>query len=283
MRLLIGESGATKTEWAWIRNGKPLFLTSSGLHPAWFDPGKVTAELKRILGGIDPVRILFYGAGCYSEDAARPVRELLEQLFRGVPVQIHDDLEAVAHAFLGRDEGVAGILGTGSNSGLFRGGTLLRNVPALGYILGDEGSAADIGKRILRRVLRKESGPEAETYLRSRLGEMEYSEVIREFYGAERPSYFLARIAKDVLEGEYPKEIRSLIEESFHSFVEAHLKKYEGFPQIRVVLSGGVAVHHQDVLRDVLQRHGVEDATVSGGLISALARRCILNFEQGEP
>src|SRR5690625_3388883 len=223
MRLLIAESGATKTDWAWIQNGKPVYLSSSGLHPAYLDLKQTAVELKQILRAVDPVRILFYGAGCYSEEACTPVRQLLEEVFGSVPIEFHDDLAAIAHAFLGKEEGVAGILGTGSNSGLFRGGRNIQQVPALGYILGDEGSAADIGKRILRTALREELSAPAMAFVRSRLGGLEYPVVIRKLYNSGRPSYYLARIAERVIEKEMPEELRLLIEESFQAYVDAHL------------------------------------------------------------
>lgn len=273
MRILIADSGATKTDWAFIQDGKPVYMKSSGLHPAYFDKDEVLKELKKIFSQTHPVTILFYGAGCYSDDSSRPVRILLNELFGDIPVEIQDDLTAVAHAFLGLEPGVAGILGTGSASGYFSGGKKKEQVASLGYVLGDEGSGADIGKRILRATLRKEYDQPVLDYLESRLDSLRYSEVIEKLYRAKKPSYYLAKVSEKVLTGDFPDAIRQVVEESFQSFIDNHLKRYDGFPDIRIVLSGGVASHQRDLAEKVLEENGILNYQISGSVITTLADR----------
>ncbi len=273
MRILIADSGATKTDWAFIQEGKPFYMKSSGLHPAYFDREAVLKELKKIFKQTHPVTILFYGAGCYSEESCRPVRNLLHELFKDIPVEIQDDLTAVAHAFLGLEPGVAGILGTGSASGYFSGGKKKQQVASLGYVLGDEGSGADIGKRILKAALRKEFDQPVLDFLEARLETLRYSEVIEKLYRAKRPSYYLAKVSEKVLTGNFPDAIRQVVEESFQSYIDNHLKKYDGFPDIRIVLSGGVASHQRDLAEKILEKNGITDYQISGSVITALAER----------
>lgn len=273
MRILIADSGATKTDWAYIQNGKPVFMKTSGLHPAYLDPGKVLSELKKTLAGTEPDLIIFYGAGCYSPETEEPVRMLLTNLFGTVVIEVYDDLTAVAHAYLDREEGIVGIVGTGSASGYFRNGKKQMQVPSLGYLLGDEGSAADIGKRILRMALRDEFSRDTLVYLKTKIKNLEYSEVVHKLYSAVRPSYFLARVSEVVLTGEYPEEISKLVDESFQSYVDTHLKRYDGFPLIPIILTGGVAGHQKERIGKILERNAVRNFRITEGVISALAER----------
>lgn len=271
--MLIAESGATKTDWASIQDGKPVYVRTSGLHPAYMDAEKVVKELKPAFNDFIPDIIYFYGAGCYSEEASRPVTSVLKKIFGSVPVEIRDDLTAAAHAFLDNKEGIVGILGTGSASGFFKHGKLVKRVASLGYVLGDEGSAADIGKRLLKSLFREELNRETVEYLTSKLGTMEYNYTIPQLYSSERPSYFLARITEKVLKGNFPIEITGLLKESLQAFVDAHLKKYEGFPSNPVILTGGVVSARCSEAEEVLEANGIRDYSIQSGIIASLAER----------
>lgn len=273
VRLLIAESGATKTDWALLEEKRTGYYKTAGLHPAYLEKEKVLGEMASKLEGIDPEKILFYGAGCYSEETIRPVRTLLSRFFGDVEIRFHDDLSAVAHAFLGERTGVAAILGTGSNSALFEKGERVRQIAALGYVLGDEGSAADIGKRLLKGVFRERFTPGTMRWLEARLGVLEYRRMIGELYSSRRPSYYLAQIAGKVIGTEMPDEVESVVSESLASFLEAHLNRYEGYPDLPVVISGGIATSQQARLETMLRKEGVSDLTIGGGVIRSLVDR----------
>lgn len=275
MRLLIADSGATKTDWAYVQEGKPVYVRTRGLHPAYLDPGRVLKELQSALGKFTPDVIHFYGAGCYSEEASQPVRTLLHQLFGEVPVEIRDDLTAAAHAFLGWQEGIVGILGTGSASGSFKKGRLIRQVSSLGYVMGDEGSAADIGKRLLKALFRDQLSRNTVEYLESVAGPLEYRQVMRQLYSSNRPSYFLARFTEKVLKGNFPSEVGILLRESIQAFVETHLERYERFPTGPVILTGGIATSRREETEEVLQKYDVQNYSVRKEVIASLAERKI--------
>jgi len=273
MKLLIADSGATKTDWAIIQEGKLVYIRTRSLHPAYMDPKSISRELKSTLGKIPPDIIYFYGAGCYSEEASRPVRELLEELYSAVPVEVYDDLTGAAHAFLGNREGIAGILGTGSASGYFKNGQLVRKIASLGYVLGDEGSSADIGKRLLKALFRDELSRETVQYLETEVGPMEYRHSILKLYRSKQPSYFLARITEKALKGEFPAEVGVILKESFQDYVDVHLRKYEGFPTTSVVLTGGIATSRQVELEEVLLKNDLINYSIRSGIITSLAER----------
>jgi glucosamine kinase len=280
MRILIADSGASKTDWAYIQNGKPVYMKSTGLHPAYLDRNKMLKELKKIFSHTDPSVILFYGAGCYSDESSRPVRLLLNELFASASIEIYDDLIAVAHAFLGNESGIAGILGTGSGSGYFSGGKMKKQVTSLGYILGDEGSGADIGRRLLKGALRKNFNTSVLEYIQSRIGNLDYPDIVSNLYNSKRPSYYLADVAGKVLSGDYPDVFNQLVEESFQSFVDNHLKEYESYTEVKIVLSGGTASHLASQLSKVLERNKITNYEISGGAITALAERKIAEMNR---
>jgi glucosamine kinase len=273
MNLLIADSGATKTDWAYIQNGKPVYMRSSGLHPAYLDRNKVIAELKKLFHSTSPDSILFYGAGCYSEDSCLEIKKILIELFGNKPIDIFDDLTSVAHAFLGKGDGIAGILGTGSASGYFTGGYKIKQVSSLGYILGDEGSGADVGKRILKSIFRSELSGESVTYLESKLGSLEYSKMMQQLYSAERPSYYLSSLAGKVASGDYTGEIRQIVESGFQAYIDHHLKMYEESRSKTVTLAGGMVKGYTELLSDVLVNNGYTNYRLAGSVITALAEQ----------
>ncbi len=275
MQVLIADSGATKTDWAYIENGKPVFLQSSGLHPAYLDPEKALKELQHTLAGLHPDLIIFYGAGCYSGEAAQPVADLLSRHFPGCRLRVEDDLAAVAHAYLADGDGLAGILGTGSASGYFKKGKKSDQVPSLGFVLGDEGSAADIGKRILKRALRKDLSNRAIRQVEERIGGLTYHRIVDRIYREPMPSRFLAETTRKVFQQEAAEELIDIARESIEAYLESHLKKYPVFPKASIVLSGGVVKHFQVLIGEVLAAHGAESVTLAEGVISALADRQI--------
>lgn len=273
MNLLIADSGATKTDWAYIEDGKPVYMRSSGMHPSYLDEEKLTHELKKLFRTIKPDSVLFYGAGCYSEASSNRVKTILNTLFGKLPITIFDDLTSVAHAFLGKGNGIAGILGTGSASGYFTGGRKIKQVSSLGYIVGDEGSGADIGKRILKLIFRSELSREAISYLESKLGALEYSNMMNQLYHADKPSYYLASLAGKALSGDYPNEIKQILEDGFQNFIDHHLKKYEGSDEYKVVLIGGMVKGHPDLLLTQLEKNGYTNVKLAGSVITTLAEQ----------
>lgn len=271
--MLIADSGATKTDWALVQEGKPVYVRTGGLHPAYMNPENMAKELNSAFGKFTPDIIYFYGAGCYSEEASRPVYSLFSQLFGSVPVEIRDDLTAAAHAFLGAQEGIVGILGTGSASGYYKHGKCVKQVASLGYVMGDEGSAADIGRRLLKSLFRDELSRDTAGYLESVAGPLEYRTTIQQLYSSEKPSYFLARFTEKVLKGNFPIEVKDILIESLEAFAEAHLKKYEGFPTAPLILTGGIATSRLSEVEQVLQEYSVEDYSIRSDLIASLAER----------
>ena len=100
--------------------------------------------------------IYFYGAGCSSDDKRAIIEVALQSVFKNAEIVVEHDLLGAAIGVCGSQAGITAILGTGSNSCYFDGRQVVENIPALGYVLGDEGSGAYIGKEVLKGYLNKE-------------------------------------------------------------------------------------------------------------------------------
>jgi len=272
MRILIADSGGTKTDWCYAENGDPVYLKTEGLHPFYLDQKLRLKELKEAIGHLKPEMIWFYGAGCLSDEKAQPVRELLNSLFPDVPAEFRSDLCGAGRAFFGDEPGIAAILGTGSGSGLMKGGELSSQVPPLGYILGDEGSAADIGKRILKDFLRNNMSETVKLWIESVQPELKMETVYQTIYVENAGSKYLGGIAGNILSGNCPESLYNYVEDAFHEFVHQHLMIHNEFPVKEVGFTGGVAVNHQHRLQNVLNEYGFKMKTVSAGVIRLLYR-----------
>ena len=170
--ILIADSGSTKTDWVLYSNGAIVTrIRTQGLNPTQ----QTTEDILNILsaelvGNIEtgaPEKIFFYGAGCAYEIADNRMKKALEQYFVTRDIHIHSDLLAAARALCGHEEGIACILGTGSNSCLFDGEKIIDNTPSLGYILGDEGSGAHLGRQLVSDCIKKQlSAPLCEKFMK---------------------------------------------------------------------------------------------------------------------
>ena len=153
MTTLIADSGSTKTDWALVDDTGQILFTgkTQGINPFHLsddDIWKILAE-ELTLPEV-PARVFFYGSGV-TESMKPRMEHLLFQQFPQAEVHAESDLLGAARALLGRRSGIACILGTGANSCLYDGEHILLNTPPLGYILGDEGSGAVLGKMLDRK------------------------------------------------------------------------------------------------------------------------------------
>ena len=156
--ILIADSGATKTHWVLINKGiVELEIYSKGFNPYYYKAGDFTESLLNEFKGKvsynDISSVYFYAAGCSSETNAEIIRNTLQAIFLNAIIEAHHDLYGAALALLGNNKGIACILGTGSNSCLWDGQSIIHNVPSVGYLLGDEGGGTYIGKLLVKEIL----------------------------------------------------------------------------------------------------------------------------------
>lgn len=197
--------------------------------------------------------VRFYGAGCGPQfpEASERMVAVLREHFRTPHVAVHSDLLGAARALFGRGEGIACIFGTGSNSCHCRAGRIVGNVPPLGYILGDEGSGAALGRNLLNGIFKGHIPLREELFAATGL---DYEGIIRRVYREPAANRFLASLAPFVREHLARPQVREMVAESFRDFARRNLTRYPaGLP---VACVGGVAAHFAAPLREALAGAG---------------------------
>lgn len=246
MRVLIADSGSTKTHWVLLdEKGQAGEWMGQGINPALATVAAITALLP------DDCRadsICFYGAGCKGEGAVR-MRQVLCERYPGVSaVSVESDLLAAARSLCGNRPGVACILGTGANTCFYDGERIVENVPTLGYVLGDEGSGASLGRLLLRDVLRGSVSPAVARGFRETFG-LDETEIVRRVYREPAANVFLASFCPFLAAHRSDAGIRTLLVSEFMRHLETSVVRY-GRPELPVNYVGSVACHFQEELRE---------------------------------
>lgn len=276
--ILIADSGSTKTDWCLMRDSDTtLVIQTQGINPyhqAQEAIGLVLAEelLPQLKGYVkeQPLKVIFYGAGCANDNACQRVEDAIHKVLGYTDITIHSDLLGAARALCGHEEGIACVLGTGSNSCLYDGEKIVANVPALGYILGDEGSSAVLGRRLVGDCLKNQL-PEAirDEFL------VEYGltqEIILEkVYREPLANRFLASLTPFLSKYREAPEVRRLLVESFVDFFVRNVKQYRR-PWLPIHFVGSVANAFSSELKEAAESLGMELGTILKSPIEGLAR-----------
>jgi glucosamine kinase len=252
----IADSGSTKCEWIFGDGDRILRLRTAGINAVQQSPDAIRTVLAELppLDGVEELR--FYGAGCgdsFPEASAVLRRELAARFGPGTAIGLGSDLLGAARALFGRGEGIACILGTGSNSCHCRGGEIVANVPPLGYVLGDEGSGAVLGRNLVNGIF-KGMIPLREEFLHTFA--LTYAGLIRRVYREPAANRFLASFAPFIRAHLDCAPVRKMVVRSFGEFAARNLSGYPaGLP---VAFVGGVAAHFEEPLREAMAAAGRE-------------------------
>jgi N-acetylglucosamine kinase-like BadF-type ATPase len=259
--ILIADSGSTKTDWRLISDsGEQKEIHTSGINPQYLNANQiysiVSAGILPHLQQQMPSAIYYYGAGCSSADRNRAVEEALHWAFPDSHVHVDHDLIAAARALCGNEPGIACILGTGSNSCQYDGEKITDNIPSLGFLMGDEGSGAYLGKMLIRAYLYRELPYTLVQALKNQYY-VSKDEILDSVYNAEMPGTYLATFARFIKEHQAHPIIHDLIFRNFEIFFRRHLSKYEGFNTLPISFVGSIAYHFADVLKEVAAKFNV--------------------------
>lgn len=258
---LIAESGATKTDWRLIADdGTVRSAYSAGLNPSVLDVEQMREIIAPVMPALNPEgksvdEIFFYGAGLVSDAAAAPLAGVLSMWYPFAQMQFHSDMLAAARALFGNGSGVVAIMGTGSNSCLYENGVIVKNIRPGGFILGDEGSGAALGKAFVSDFIKGLLPEKVEKDFVRESG-LDYQKIVQKVYREPAPSAFLASFAPFILERTEEPYIRNLVDSVIESFIVRSLKRYGQTVKVGVVGSFGCAC--EAVLRETGIRHGLE-------------------------
>lgn len=259
--ILIADSGSTKTEWRiLLEDGTISQARTTGYNPHHQTAAEITNGLRTEFmtqlppGNIE--QIFFYGAGCASEKSKDIVRQAFAEVFPEVETVVDHDLLAAARALCLDEPGIACILGTGSNSCLYDGQKIIGNIPALGYILGDEGSGTDLGKRVVSDYLRGDMPEHLRKRFQKRFS-VTVDEVLDRIYRQAFPKPYLAAFSRFLFHNLKDPYCYRLVYDSFSDFIRINISKYPDYQQHKVHFVGSVAFYYGNILRQAAADQGL--------------------------
>jgi N-acetylglucosamine kinase-like BadF-type ATPase len=256
--ILIADSGSTKTDWRLVKKGcKTLSFETIGFNPYFIDSNEVinelnNSELVAIKNKVS--QVFFYAAGCSSEKNKNIINTPLSIFFENAIVEVEHDMLAAARATCFNERGMVAILGTGSNSCLYDGKKIIENVPALGFILGDYGSGADIGKTFLKSYLNNELPKDIEEAFNKQFN-YTTSQILGKIYNKPLPNRFLASFSLFVFQHITNPFINKMVESRFNLFFEKNICKYQNYKNQELHFIGSVAFIYQDIIKKIATNH----------------------------
>lgn len=275
MRKIIVDGGSTKVTWVLTDDDKEIArCTSKGINPSLLSYDDLIAELQTVISDnqclMQPSSIEYYGAGCTP--AASPVmQKALQQVFAPVPshsatvpadssavptaVTVGSDIIGAAKALLGSEEGIACILGTGANSCLWDGHAIVRQTPALGYVLGDEGSGAVLGKLLLNALYKGTLPSSLRKQFEQEYG-LDMMGVIEHVYRQPQPNRWLASLSPFVARNIHEPQMEALVMDNLEAFIVRNILPY-GCLDLPVSFVGSIAYYYEQQLRAVAMKHDV--------------------------
>lgn len=257
--IILAESGSTKTEWCLVdRQGIAEHFLSDGINP-FFQTRKEISRLIRLqlpqaFFKTKVSAIYFYGAGCSSIEKKSVVKASLEAQFK-TPSVIESDLLGSARALFQDEAGIACILGTGSNSCFYDGTNIIKNVKSLGYILGDEGSGASLGKAFLSDCL-KGLAPKDLIDPFYKKYKIDPDEIMDYVYSKPFPNRLLSVLSFFLYEHLEHPYVNNLVRRNLRSFFERNILQYE-YTEYPIRFVGSVAKMYSFILREIAQELGI--------------------------
>ncbi|RYZ24420.1 MAG: N-acetylglucosamine kinase [Chitinophagaceae bacterium] len=258
---LIADCGATKSEWKLLHDGKTKSVLTQGISPYFLSNEALVELLRRELlpklKGITPERVYYYGTGCANPDNAKRVKACLKKVLPGARIEVATDLLAAARAVCGHEKSLACILGTGSNSCFYNGRKVTRNSPGLGYVLGDEGSGAYLGRKVLQYFLYNTFDEDLRARFDARFTTTPV-EILDKVYKQPLPNRYLASFAIFLAENRDHYMIENIIEDGLNDFFFQHLCKYPEIWKFPVGFVGSVAWGFRDKLKELCASYEFE-------------------------
>lgn len=282
--ILIADSGSTKTEWKVIKNGVPQeSLFSSGINPFFLSSDEIYLLLKKELNSIseNPYNVIyFYGTGCNSETKNSTVREALSRFFATDEILIGSDLLGAARSLCQNNPGIGCIMGTGSNSCYYDGRAIVSNVAPLGYILGDEGGGAVIGRKLISAILKKQvSQPVIDLFTDTY--RITTEEILENVYMKPFPNKFLGQFAKFISTNIHIPELQEIITTSFEEFIKRNVLQYTESAILPIHFTGSIAIHFRGFLEESLRRHSLKPGIFTLSPMENLVKFHIRNLNPG--
>ncbi len=261
--ILIADSGSTKADWK-VFDGEKIWeekFSTKGFNPFFHDADFIKAELdkseelKKLKQSVK--KLYFFAAGCSSEERKDMIAHGLGAFFAGAEVHVDHDLNGAVYAVF--DEGtpcIVSILGTGSNSAYYDGEKVHDTIPALSYILGDEGSGSYYGKRILASYLYNRLPDVMHRKLEERY-DLDKEKIFDNVYNKPHANVYLASFAKFLSDHREYHYVKRLVYQGMLEFMDIHVCGMEHYKDVKTHFIGSIAYYFEDILREVAQRRQI--------------------------
>lgn len=241
---IIVDSGSTKSDWVVLSNEKKHFYSTMGFNP-YFHKSELIVSAINEEEGLSKIKddvefVYYYGAGCSSQELNAIIENALRQVFVKAVVLVDHDLTACALATYDNEPSISCIIGTGSNSCYFDGTTVFEEVPALGYILGDEGSGSYFGKQLLAAFLYKKLPKKIELELVSTYG-LTKDNIVENVYMKPNANVYIASFVKFIAQHADEPFFKEMMYEGLKKFMEIHVCCYSNYRQVKTNFIGSIA------------------------------------------
>ena len=254
MKLII-DAGSTKMEWALVEGNEVILrFTTEGFNPNYSAPERLCLMLEHQLPAIMPPAlqsVYYYGTGCGAEKNRQMVASAFRQRFAEADIHVTHDMMAAAHAVLGKEKGIACILGTGANSCLYDGEKIVERAVSLGYMVGDEGSGGHIGREIVKSYFYGFMPEDLRLQFSERY-QLNVDDFVARLYHMEQPNSYLASFAPFACEHLDHPFVADICRHCFDAFIQAFVCRYGEYKTLKVSFVGSVAYHFKDILESCL-------------------------------
>jgi len=272
--VLIADSGSSKIDWRVLHaDGKIDQANGPGFNPYYQKSSYLVDSITENLLPIvtDKVtKVFFYGSGVSSQENQKIVKGVLNNFFSEALIEVNHDLLGAARSLCGDESGIACILGTGSNSCYYEGGAVKKNITNLGWILGDEGSGANMGKKIVVDYLRQKMPTKLAEQFTTRFS-LNRDDILAKVYQQEKPTAFLGSFSKFIFHHIKEPYCYQLVYKGFDEFYRINVMRYENFQSVKVHFTGSIAFYFSDILRQVGNDLGITVKNIVETPIAGLA------------
>lgn len=273
MSILIADSGSTKCEWRLVGKQKSASFFTQGMSPYFLTDEKmeevINTELKKQMGRATPDEIHFYGTGNKDPRNGKRTKKVLQKVFPGAEVTVDHDLLGISRASCQHEPGIACILGTGSNSCYYNGKKILRNSPGIGYVLGDEGSGAYLGRKVIQYYLYEIFEKELIEKFYKKY-KVVAADILDHVYKQPLPNRYLASFAKFLSENRGHYMIENILEDGLNDFFYYHVSRYPESAKYPVHFVGSIGFHFKDVVLSLCEAYGLKAGKILKSPIDGL-------------
>ena len=279
--ILIADSGSTKTDWR-IMDGQQEVghVKTKGFNPYYQQMAEMKTEIEsQLVPSLETSsieKIYFYGAGCSTNIQQQKIINALAPFFKSIYISVQSDLIGAAHASSGNEPGIISILGTGSGSCQYDGKNITRNIPSLGFILGDEGSGAWLGKKMVTDYLRGHMPKKCIETINRKL-HIDKETILEHVNHRPMPSRYLAGFAKFISEHIEQTYFYQLMFDSFTAFAKNYITRYPNYHEFQCHFVGSVAFYNQEILKHVAKYNGFSIGNIIKSPIDGLTQYHSIN------